>query len=337
MPRPTPFATAARVSQLVRALPGAVARGGRRMWIAAGATAVLATPLVVRATVARDDAAAVAALDAPPAAVETPVARVVAVADATTPRAVSNAGGRHLGFDTSNYPGDAALRRWKETAPYEWVGFYLPAPCHRDASWSGKRETIADLGFGMAVVYVGQQTWGRTPQPASSAARRALAAGKRCDANFVTAPRGADEGRDAVTRTAAEGFPRGTIVFLDIERMERMPTAMRDYYRAWTREVLADGRFIPGVYVHAHNAPTVHDDLVAEFAAAGRAIEPPVWVASGKGFSPERSAPHEVGHWFADVWQGVLDKVESHGGVRIPIDVNVAAVPSPSAVYALTE
>jgi hypothetical protein len=31
----------------------------------------------------------------------------------------------------------------------------------------------------------------------------------------------------------------------------------------------------------------------------------------------------------------MLDIVESHGGVRLPIDVNVAAVPSPSAQYAV--
>jgi hypothetical protein len=55
---------------------------------------------------------------------------------------------------------------------------------------------------------------------------------------------------------------------------------------------------------------------------------------SGRGFSADK-APREVGHWFASVWQGVLDKVESHGGVRIPIDVNVAAVPSPSAAHAV--
>jgi hypothetical protein len=245
--------------------------------------------------------------------------------------ATADAGGRHLGFDTSRYPGDAALRTWREAgAPYEWIGFYLPAPCHRDASWSGKRETIHDLGLGMAVIYVGQQTWGKTPTPGLAKP------GRVCDGHLVSGERGDAEGLDAVERTAAEGFAQETIVFLDIERMERMPQAMRDYYRAWTRRVLADGRFIPGVYVHAHNAAVVHDDLVEEYRAYGKDVEPPVWVASGRGFAPHK-APHEVGHHFAGVWQGVLDKMESHGGVQLPIDVNVAAVPSPSARYALGE
>jgi hypothetical protein len=33
------------------------------------------------------------------------------------------------------------------------------------------------------------------------------------------------------------------------------------------------------------------------------------------------------------VWQGLLDVVETHNGVRLPIDVNVAHLPSPSEDY----
>src|SRR5690348_17876916 len=72
--------------------------------------------------------------------------------------------GGHMGFDTGIYPGDAALRAWRDSgAPYEWAGYYLPSPCHPDQSWSGKRETLTSLGYGVAVLYVGQQTWGRAP------------------------------------------------------------------------------------------------------------------------------------------------------------------------------
>ena len=301
-------------------------RRARASWLAAAAAALVVTPWIVRQGVGELET-----IDTSP---------LGAVADAYVPgdvvRPVRNVTpGRHLGFDTSIYPGDRTLRRWRDAgAPYEWVGFYLPAPCHKDASWSGKRETIAGLGYGMAVVYVGQQTWGRTPRPAAAA--RAERAGMRCTADFVSGPRGVQEGRDAIVRTRAEGFAHGTIVYLDVERMERMPPAMRDYYRAWTRTLLADGRYVPGVYVHAHNARTVHADLVAEYRAAGRADEPPMWVASGRGFHRE-AAPTDVGHHYAGVWQGILDVVEHHGGVGLPIDVNVASVPSPSERYALSD
>jgi hypothetical protein len=243
--------------------------------------------------------------------------------------------GKHLGFDTNVYPGDQALRAWREAGPYEWVGFYLPAPCHKDDSWSGKRETIAELGYGTAVIYVGQQAWGRSTSPSAALTRRAEKQGKTCDGALMGAERGRKEAADAVRKTAAEGFAEGTVIFLDVERMERVPQAMRDYYRAWTAAVLADGRFRPGVYVHKHNAELVYDDMKAEFAKAGSTEEPTFWVATGRGFTKD-AAPTDVGHHFAGVWQGMLDIVEKHGGVRLPIDVNVAAVPSPSEQYALT-
>src|SRR5437764_2908279 len=72
--------------------------------------------------------------------------------------------GPHLGFDTFAYPGDDAMKAWLTAdKPYSWVGYYLSAPCHTDDSWEGKRQTLTDMGWGMAVIYVGQQTWGRTP------------------------------------------------------------------------------------------------------------------------------------------------------------------------------
>jgi hypothetical protein len=120
------------------------------------------------------------------------------------------------------------------------------------------------------------------------------------------------------------------VVFLNIERMNRVPQAMRDYYRAWTARMLADGRYRPGFYAHKFNAQIVYDDVKAEYERAGVRSEPPFWVAGGRGFSPERE-PHEVGHAFAKVWQGVLDVVEEWKGFKLPIDVNVARVPSPSS------
>jgi hypothetical protein len=261
-----------------------------------------------------------------------PLAGMAGAAAGAVVRTVSN-DGRHLGFDTNVYPGENALRAWKESAPYEWVGFYLPAPCHKDDSWAGKRETLTELGYGTAVIYVGQQTWGRTTSPSAALTGRALKKGKTCDAALMGAARGKAEAADAVRKTAAEGFAEGTVIFLDVERMERVPVAMRDYYRAWVAAVLADGRFRPGVYVHKYNAELVYDDVKREFGRAGSAEEPTFWVASGRGFSHD-AAPTDVGHQFAGVWQGMLDIVEKHGGVKLPIDVNVAAVPSPSGQFA---
>ena len=55
-----------------------------------------------------------------------------------------------------------------------------------------------------------------------------------------------------------EGFPHGTVIFLDIEHMDKMPASMQAYYKAWTKTVLADGRYQPGYYAHTDNASRIH-------------------------------------------------------------------------------
>jgi hypothetical protein len=271
----------------------------------------------------KDDVADVAATVAQVAA---------AVTGQQAPLADEQLGGTHLGFDTHTYPGDKTMRAWKSApgAPYKWVGYYLPSPCHRDASWTGKRQTLTGMGWGLAVVYVGQQTWGRTPKPMTAKKLASLTKKKTtCDSDFLSAARGATDGADAVAVTAQEGFAPRSTVFLDIERMEKMPTTMRDYYRAWARTLLKDGRYLPGVYVHAWNAQVVHDDLVQEFAAAGVKEEPRIWVATGRGFD-EGKAPQDVGFAFAGVWQGMIDVARRVADIRLPVDVNVSSWTSPS-------
>jgi len=266
-------------------------------------------------------------------------ATVAQVAAAVTgqdaPMADEATDGTWLGFDTQTYPGDAKMRAWKNApnAPYQWVGFYLPAaPCHKGTSWQGKRQTLVEMGWGLAVVYVGQQTWGRTPKtPTPTQMARVRRRGETCNADFLSAGRGVQEGIDAIRKTQAEGFPAGTVVFLDIERMERIPSRMRDYYKAWTATVLEDGRFRPGVYVHSYNAKEVYADVKGIFQAAGVDEEPRFWIASARDFDPSKR-PEDVGHEFAGMWQGAIDVVRRVAGVALPIDINVSNWPSPSDV-----
>ena len=265
-------------------------------------------------------------------------ARVAQVAAAVTGQNAAVADevseGRHLGFDTNKYPGDEKMRAWKQApgAPYSWVGFYLPSPCHKDDSWSGKRQTLRDLGWGMAVVYVGQQAWGGhgprklSPSTEASMARRGIT----CSTDFLSASRGVVDANDAIARTAAEGFANGTVIYLDVERMETIPQAMRDYYTAWSKRVLEEGRFRPGVYAHKHNAETIYGDVKPLFTAAGISEDPRFWIASAKDFDATKAVPTDVGHQFAGVWQGVIDVMRSVAEVPLPIDINISAWPSPS-------
>jgi hypothetical protein len=239
--------------------------------------------------------------------------------------------GHYVGFDTHTYPGTTTMKTWKNTpgSPYSWVGYYLPSPCHDDKSWVGKRDTLAAMGWGMAVVYVGQQTWGKKPRALTAARAAALRAKSPCSADLVSAAEGTMNADDATAKTKAEGFAAGSVVFLDLERMENIPDAMRDYYKAWTSRMLANGTFTPGYYAHEHNAQQVHDDVLPLFQAAGRKDEPRFWIAGGKGFDTGR-APQDVGYTFAGMWQGVIDVARSVANVRLPVDVNVGSWASPS-------
>jgi Domain of unknown function (DUF1906) len=257
----------------------------------------------------------------------------------TAPRPVR---GSFPGFDTGIYPGDGAMRAWvRPNSPYHWAGYYLAAPCHRDTSWVGKRDSLAAMGWGFAVLYVGQQTWEGQPDRAATtdSARAAttdtLAAASAqrsivCSRTLLTAAQGTTEADDAIAKAAAEGFARGTYIFLDVERMTTIPPAMRDYYRAWLARVVADGRFRPAIYTHQRNAAEIYTDARAVFDAAGVREEPSFWVSSPGTFSLA-SSPADAGFRFARVWQGVLHASQTWNGVTLNVDTNVSDAPSPSA------
>lgn len=301
------------------------------MSVAAALAALVAAPFVARlrpATLTLVPEAAAGAVAGLPASSLSRVAHLTQAAQAV----VGN--GSHLGFDTHSYPGDRAMQAFRST--YDWVGFYLPAPCHRETSWSGKRDNLARMDYGVAVIYVGQQTWSEHKGLTKAQRVAAKANGATCLPEYVSGPRGRAEADDAIARTATEGFPAGTVIYLDLERMQVVPQRMRDYYRQWTERVLEDGRYVPGVYVHTFNADLVYRELRGVYASHGVDADPPFWVAGGRGFHRDAS-PNSVGHTFAHAWQGVLDIVERRNGFRLPIDVNVAAVPSPSGTLAMTE
>ncbi|AHG92036.1 protein of unknown function DUF1906 [Gemmatirosa kalamazoonensis] len=248
------------------------------------------------------------------------------VPQAPTPTTPTGGAG-HPGFDIGVYPGDAAVRAWATGAPYEWMGYYLPAPCHRDSTFVGKRATITSAGLGVAVLYVGQQTWDGVPILAGSreaslraSALRAMASAVAvtCSRTLLDASQGDAEARDAIARTAAEGFPSGTAIFLDLEPMT-ITAAMRSYYKAWVARVVADGRFRPGIYAHVSNGADIHADVG----------DVPFWVASTRNFSLA-SAPTGVGYPFATAWQGALDVTRTWNGVTLTVDESVASTKSPS-------
>lgn len=252
------------------------------------------------------------------------------------------------GFDIAAYPGDAALTAWKfPTSPYHWVGVYLAAPCHRDATWEGQYKHVTALGWGTAVVYVGQQDWAAIPDliPTSLASLASLRVSRTatlnniavtpaltavtCSASLLTSDQGSLEGSDAATRAAGAGVPNGSAIFLDIEYVTSVSPALLSYMSSWISAVLSDGRFRPGIYCAKANAAALYGAATAAYAAAQRHDSPPVWIASSAGFTIT-SAPDAVGLSYATVWQGLFDVSQSYANVTLTVDVDVANSPSPS-------
>ncbi|HKQ06524.1 MAG TPA: glycoside hydrolase domain-containing protein [Blastocatellia bacterium] len=168
-----------------------------------------------------------------------------------------------LGFDRSEYPGDDFMRSLKSQSQVSWTGFYLaPAPSHSDTSWMQNRAFLQDLGFGFAPIYVGQQ---QLPGPGS---------------HVLTTVQGQSDAGEAVDLAQQAGFPRSSVLYLDIECGPPATDKLFDYYVAWVQGIIDNG-YSPGVYC-SHL-------LAAEFLA--RDDRPVPWIfhlkfPNGHTFAP---------------------------------------------------
>jgi hypothetical protein len=219
------------------------------------------------------------------------------------------------GFDTSGYPGDSHMNTWKQSSPYGFVAYYLKAPCHHNAGWMGHRAALTGMGWNLLPVYVGQQVAGVSP----------------CTSSILTAAQGTIDGNDAATIMAAEAFPNGTFVYLDVERTDTFPIPLRDYITAWVAKIAA-GDFRPGVYCHKHNADDVRAAVLAGLAGSP-AITPRFWIVGGvtAQFNIKTSKPTDVGVTFADLWQCPASVNKTFGGITIGIDEDIAQSADPAA------
>lgn len=144
----------------------------------------------------------------------------------------------YIGFDANDYPGDALLPALRKQ--FSFTGYWLTNPplTHSNA-WVGKRDILVKNGFGFLVVANGRldkeilraQKSGRSP-----------AALAKTDAAV------------AVAAAQREGFPAGTIIFLDQEEGGRLLGEQATYLLAWTEAVAATA-YHPGVYASGKPVP----------------------------------------------------------------------------------
>jgi hypothetical protein len=135
----------------------------------------------------------------------------------------------YAGFDTDIFPGSDQMAWLLANTNLVWCGYYLaPTPSHGDDSWMGQRDDLADAGWGIAPVYVGQQVSG----PGSK---------------VVTAEQGTTDGNDATDLLTGDGFPPGSCVYLDLENGAPFQAPQTGYVAAWVAAV-QDAGFQPGIY-----------------------------------------------------------------------------------------
>ena len=116
----------------------------------------------------------------------------------------------------------AFLRQKKD---FKYVCFYLShGPGKFDPTWSAaRRQFLVNSKWGFLPTYVGSQ---------------------------VESPprgKGIEHGKEAVRRLSLAGFPKGTIVYLDIETPKPKGGAFENYIKEWMK-VIRDQGFYPGVY-----------------------------------------------------------------------------------------
>ena len=216
-----------------------------------------------------------------------------------------------LGFDRNDYPGDENLALLRQNFAFASYWLNVP-PGGKVNSWSGKREAIRNAGFGFLVLFNG-----------------------RLDAELKKSKDAAGMGHaDAASAVAAakkEGFPTGTIIFLDVEEGGRMLPEQKAYIYAWVDGVNASqyraGIYCSGIAAKEGSGGEVITANDLRQNAGGRSIV--FWVANdacppspGCIFPKRSPKPSDSGIAFADVWQTAQSprRRDIAGGCRATYD-----------------
>ena len=183
------------------------------------------------------------------------------------------------GFDTHTYPTDSVMAWLHQNSNLSWVGYYLyPAPSRNVAgnggsSWMGHRSTLLTQGWTVAPIYIGEQDPAHANQdPGNSSNPSTLKGtqdGNSSEVNSIGLP------NSAVPLLIQEGFPIGSIVYLDIETSGAQSQPELDYIIAWCAAVRNAG-YVPGIYC-----------LLSTYSSIA-AVEPsvPFWIANPTNPSP---------------------------------------------------
>ena len=133
----------------------------------------------------------------------------------------------YLGMDRNGYPGDANMATLRKT--FAFTGYWLNNPPGATGNtWQGKRKVIQAMGYGFLLLFNGRDY-------------------RQLKASGDPAQVGSSDAATAVKAAARDGFPRGSILYLDQEQGGRMLPEQRAYIHAWADGVVRAG-YRAGVY-----------------------------------------------------------------------------------------
>jgi Rv2525c-like, glycoside hydrolase-like domain len=199
-----------------------------------------------------------------------------------------------LGFDRNDYPGDDVMKLLRKE--FTFTGYWLVNPPQtKTNSWSGKREFLRSLGFGFLPLFNGPTSGELRDEP-------------------YTLRRAADDVQAAAAAARREGFPAGSIIFLDVEEGGRLPSTYATYLKHWISG-LAQLGFRAGVYCSAipvdegEGLSLITSDFIRDQIKPAELI---YWVfndacppSPGCNSPKDLPPPSKSGIGYAQVWQFV--------------------------------
>ena len=198
----------------------------------------------------------------------------------------------YLGLDRNDYPGDANMLTLRKT--FAFTGYWLnnPPGANRN-TWQGKRKPLESMGYGFLLLFNGREY---APLKASGNAARV----------------GASDATKALWSARQEGFPHGSILFLDQEQGGRMLPEQRAYIHAWVDGVTRGG-YGAGIYcsgIAFHESATVSIVTANDIRENAGKREIHFFVSNdqclpspGCVFPEPPPGPAGSGVPFADAWQ----------------------------------
>ncbi len=198
----------------------------------------------------------------------------------------------YLGFDRNDYPGDARLPILRRT--FAFAGYWLNVPPGAtNNTWTGKRELVKDAGFGFLVLFNGRLD-------------------KELRKSNDVSALGRSDATSAIASARRDGFPEGTLIFLDQEEGGRMLPEQKAYLYAWVDAINAGG-YRAGIYCSGIAAPEgkginiITAEDIRQNAGTRKIV---YWVTNdacppspGCAFPSHAPPPSQSGVGFAEVWQ----------------------------------